>query len=128
MGAGRDGKRKVQREQDAVPYTARLDPTPAARRSQPGQDAQVPEQPPEPLPKLLDCAGLQRELGVKRTAAEAIMRALPKQTIPGVRKVYVRVSDVRRLLGKTLRVLDVLPVDEPDSPYSGFLMVEGEAS
>jgi hypothetical protein len=25
---------------------------------------------------------------------------------------------------KTLRVLDVLPVDEPDSPYAGFLKVE----
>lgn len=26
--------------------------------------------------------------------------------------------------GKTLRVIDVLPVDEEDSTYAGFLMVE----
>lgn len=26
--------------------------------------------------------------------------------------------------GNTLRVLEVLSVDEPDSPYAGFLMVE----
>jgi hypothetical protein len=25
---------------------------------------------------------------------------------------------------KTLRVLDVIPAEEPDSPYAGFLMVE----
>jgi hypothetical protein len=28
--------------------------------------------------------------------------------------------------GRTLRVLDVLPVDEPGSPYAGFLKVEAE--
>lgn len=47
-----------------------------------------------PLPRLLDCAGVQRELGVKRVAAEAIMRDLPKFSPPGVRKVYVRREDV----------------------------------
>ena len=26
--------------------------------------------------------------------------------------------------GKTLRVLDVVPVEEPDSPYAALLMVE----
>lgn len=50
------------------------------------------------LPKLIDCAGLQRELCVKRAAAEAIMRQLPKVTIPGVKKVYVRRADVDQLL------------------------------
>lgn len=50
------------------------------------------------LPRLIDCAGLQRELGVKRTASEAIMRQLPKVQIPGVKKVYVRRADVDNLL------------------------------
>ena len=50
------------------------------------------------LPKLIDAAGLQRELGVKRASAEAIMRQLPKVTIPGVKKIYVRRADVNRLL------------------------------
>jgi hypothetical protein len=50
------------------------------------------------LPKLIDGAGLQRELGVKRAAAEAIMRQLPKVQIPGVKKVYVRRVDVDNLL------------------------------
>ena len=50
------------------------------------------------LPKLIDCAGLQRELTVKRAAAEAIMRELPKVTIPGHSKVYVKRADVERLI------------------------------
>jgi hypothetical protein len=33
------------------------------------------------LPELVDNAGIQRELGVKRAAAEAIMRRVPKVTI-----------------------------------------------
>lgn len=53
--------------------------------------------PPE-LPQLLDCGGIQRELGVKRAAAEAIMRQLPKVVVPGLRKVYVRRDDVHRLV------------------------------
>lgn len=50
------------------------------------------------LPKLIDAAGLQRELGVKRATADAIMQRCPKVTIPGVKKVYVRRDDVERLL------------------------------
>ena len=50
------------------------------------------------LPELLDCAGLQAELGVKRATAEAIMRQLPLVTIPGLRRVFVRRADVHRLL------------------------------
>jgi hypothetical protein len=48
----------------------------------------------EPLPELLDCKRLQRELGVTRAAAEAIMRQLPVVSIEGLRKVYVKRSDV----------------------------------
>ena len=50
------------------------------------------------LPGLLDCAALARELGIKRAAAEAIMRRLPKVEVDGLRKVYVKRADVARLL------------------------------
>jgi len=50
------------------------------------------------LPKLLDCRGVMDELGIKRATAEAIMRQLPKVTIAGHRKVFVRRSDVRRYI------------------------------
>ena len=46
------------------------------------------------LPELLDARALRLELGVTRAAAEAIMRHLPVVQIEGLRKVYVRRSDV----------------------------------
>lgn len=52
----------------------------------------------EPLPQLLDCKALQVELGVTRAAAEAIMRRLPTVSIEGLRKTYVRRSDVATYL------------------------------
>jgi hypothetical protein len=52
----------------------------------------------ERLPGLLDCAALARELGVKRGTAEAIMRQLPKVTVEGKRKVFVKRDDVKRYL------------------------------
>ena len=52
------------------------------------------------LPKLMDCRAIMLEMGVKRTAAEAIIRACPKVEIDGVRKVYVRQSDVERYLAE----------------------------
>jgi hypothetical protein len=52
----------------------------------------------ERLPKLLDAKGLQKELGVTRAAAEAIMRQLPTVQIPGLRKTYCRRTDVAGLL------------------------------
>jgi hypothetical protein len=52
----------------------------------------------EPLPVLLDCRAIMRETGVSRSAAEAIMRALPLVTIPDLRKVYVRRDDVLALI------------------------------
>jgi hypothetical protein len=54
----------------------------------------------EGLPELLDAKRLQRELGVTRAAAEAIMRQLPIVQFAGLRKVYVRRSDVARLVDK----------------------------
>ena len=50
------------------------------------------------LPALLDAKQLRTELGVTRAAAEAIMRQLPVVQIEGLRKVYVRRSDVARYL------------------------------
>jgi hypothetical protein len=52
----------------------------------------------ERLPELLDAKALAGELGVTRAAAEAIMRQLPIVQFEGLRKVYVRRSDVARLL------------------------------
>lgn len=67
---------------------------PAYRRSSPAGDV---------LPRLLDCKRLREELGVTRAAAEAIMRQLPVIEPPGLRKVYVRRSDVARFLEENLR-------------------------
>lgn len=50
------------------------------------------------LPELLDAKGLQRELAITRAAAEAIMRRLPVVQIEGLRKTYVRRSDVAAYL------------------------------
>ena len=52
----------------------------------------------EPLPELLDAKRLQAELGITRAAAEAIMRRLPTVEFDGLRKVYVRRSDVAALI------------------------------
>jgi hypothetical protein len=52
----------------------------------------------EPLPELLDAKRLTAELGVTRAAAEAIMRQLPVVQFEGLRKVYVRRSDVAAYL------------------------------
>jgi hypothetical protein len=53
---------------------------------------------PQPLPELLDCKRLMAETGLKRAAAEKLMRNLPVVTIEGLRKVYIRRSDVARYL------------------------------
>lgn len=55
------------------------------------------------LAGLYDCARLARELGISRAAAERIMFVLPKQYVPGLRKVYVRGGDVERLLDENVR-------------------------
>ena len=63
----------------------------------------------EPLPELLDARHLAAELGVTRTAAEAIMRRLPVVSIEGLRKVYVRRDDVRRYLEQRTFTSDQVP-------------------
>lgn len=50
------------------------------------------------LTGLYDCARIARELGISRSAAERIMRHVPKQHVPGLRKVYVRGGDVHKFL------------------------------
>jgi hypothetical protein len=50
------------------------------------------------LPELLDCKALMVELGVRRATAECVMRQLPIVSFPGLRKVYVKRSDVSRLV------------------------------
>jgi hypothetical protein len=50
------------------------------------------------LPKLIDCKGIQEEMGIKRSAAEALMRKVPKVQIEGHRKVFVRRADLEEYL------------------------------
>jgi hypothetical protein len=54
----------------------------------------------EPLPELLDAKRLQRELGVTRTVAEKLMRQLPVVQFAGIRKIFVRRSNVERLIAE----------------------------
>jgi hypothetical protein len=58
---------------------------------------------PIALSGLYDCARLARELGISRRAAERIMEKVPKQTVPDLRKVYVRGVDVQKLLDDNVK-------------------------
>jgi hypothetical protein len=62
------------------------------------------------LPELLDCKALRAELGVTRAAAEAIMRQIPIVQIDGLRKTFVRRSDVARYLDARTFAKDEVPV------------------
>lgn len=55
------------------------------------------------LTGLYDCARLVRELGISRRAADTIMRQVPKQHVPDLKKVYVRGADVQKLLDDHVR-------------------------
>ena len=50
------------------------------------------------LPKLITRKQIQEELGVTKATAESIMRQLEKVRFPGTRRVYVRRTDVDRLI------------------------------
>jgi hypothetical protein len=63
----------------------------------------------EPLPELLDVKALRTELGVSRAAAEAIMRRLPVVAIEGLRKTYVKRSDVAAYLDARTFEKDEVP-------------------
>jgi len=54
--------------------------------------------PADRLPELLDAKALRAELGVSRDAAEAIMRQVLIVAVEGLRKTYVRRSDVAAYL------------------------------
>ena len=55
------------------------------------------------LPELIDVRGIQEEMGVKRTVAERIIEQIPKQQIPGVRRLLVRRSDVQKFLDENVK-------------------------
>jgi len=61
------------------------------------------------LPQLLDCKGLQSELGVSRAVAEKIMRKLEIVQIEGIRKTFVRRVDVARLIEQSTFAKDEVP-------------------
>ena len=63
----------------------------------------------ELLPELLDVNRLQAELGVTRAACEAIMRQLPVVEIEGLRKTYLRRSDVARYVESRTFAKDQVP-------------------
>lgn len=63
----------------------------------------------ERLPELLDAKALQAELGVTRAAAEAIIRCVPIVQIEGLRKTYVRRSDVAAYLEARTFAKDEVP-------------------
>jgi hypothetical protein len=63
----------------------------------------------EQLPELLDCKALRAELSVSRAAAEAIIRRLPVVQIEGLRKVFVRRSDVAAYLESRTFAKDEVP-------------------
>lgn len=63
----------------------------------------------EPLPELLDVKALRAELGVTRAAAEAVMRRLPVVAIEGLRKTYVRRTDVAAYLEARTFAKDQVP-------------------
>jgi uncharacterized protein YjiS (DUF1127 family) len=55
------------------------------------------------LPRLMSTRQIMDELGVTRAKAEAIIRRIPKQEIPGCRALLVRRDDVQRVLDQHLR-------------------------
>ena len=63
----------------------------------------------DPLPQLLDCRALRTELGISRSAAEAIMRRLPIVQIEGLRKTFVKREDVVRYLEQHTFSKDEVP-------------------
>lgn len=61
------------------------------------------------LPELLDAKALQAELGVSRAGAEKIMQRVPSVVIPGLRKTFVKRSDVAALLDSCTFSKDQVP-------------------
>lgn len=55
------------------------------------------------LPRLVDCKGIQDELGITQHAAEAMMRQLKKVKVDGLAKVWVYREDLLRLLDESTK-------------------------
>jgi hypothetical protein len=98
------------------PTERRIDPTlgrglgaPYARSAGAQRSQEGPAVVTDRLPELLDAKALQAELGVTRAAAEGVMRNLPTVQIEGLRKVYVRRSDVARYLESRTFAKDEVP-------------------
>lgn len=53
--------------------------------------------------ELVDNAAIRRWLGVTESAAEAMMRRVPKVNLPDLRKVYVRRRELERLIDENTR-------------------------
>jgi hypothetical protein len=69
----------------------------------------------EALPELLDNARLRAELGITKAAADRMMRTLPSVQFAGLRKVYVKRSDVERLIAESTFSKDTV-ARRPGSP------------
>jgi hypothetical protein len=53
--------------------------------------------------ELVDNAAIRRWLGVTESAADAMMRRVPKVNLPDLRKVYVRRRELERLIDENTR-------------------------
>jgi hypothetical protein len=60
-----------------------------------------PEATNQPLPRLMTTRQIMD--GITRAKAEAIIRRIPKQQIPGCRALLVRRDDVLRVLDQNLK-------------------------
>jgi hypothetical protein len=65
--------------------------------------------------RLMDCRTIIEELGVSRSSAEWIMRAVPKVEFKGLRKCYVKREDIERLIADS--TVDIYAQPPVRSPY-----------
>lgn len=61
-----------------------------------------------PPGRLLDAATMMAELGVKRSAVDAIMRQVPTVQIPGHSKRYVKRADLEKFIEAHTVLVDPL--------------------
>jgi hypothetical protein len=63
------------------------------------------------IPELLDVKRVVAETGMSRAAADKVMRALPIVRLPGLRKVYVRRSDLAEYIEAHTYASDQVPAN-----------------
>lgn len=61
-----------------------------------------------PRGKLMDARTMMDELGISRSAVDAIMRLVPTVQIPGHSKRYVKRVDLERLIEESMVQIDPL--------------------